>query len=101
MTIKRAFDIVLSVFGIVLAAAPLALMALAVRLTSPGPVLHWSRRVGRDNQIFRMPKFRTMRTDTPQLATHLLTDARRWITWGIIATIPLVAAVWVMIAKPM
>ena len=80
MTIKRTFDIILAAFGIALAAVPLALIALVVRLTSPGPALHWSRRVGRDNQIFRMPKFRSMHVNTPQLATHLLTGSDRFIT---------------------
>ena len=80
MTIKRMFDIVLSVIGIAIAAVPLALIALVVRLTSPGSAMHWSRRVGRDNQIFWMPKFRSMRVDTPQLATHLLTNSERFIT---------------------
>ncbi len=80
MTIKRTFDIVLAVFGIAIAAVPLALIALVVRLTSRGPALHWSRRVGRDNQIFWMPKFRSMRVNTPQLATHLLTGSERFIT---------------------
>lgn len=56
------------------------LTALAVRLTSPGPVLYWSDRVGRHNAIFKMPKFRTMRTDTPAVATHLLGDPDRWLT---------------------
>jgi O-antigen biosynthesis protein WbqP len=54
--------------------------ALAVRLTSPGPILYWSDRVGRNNSIFKMPKFRTMRTDTPAVATHLLGDPDRWLT---------------------
>ncbi|MEK6257010.1 MAG: sugar transferase [Planctomycetota bacterium] len=80
MTIKRTFDIVLAVFGIVLAAIPLVLIAFVVRLTSPGPAMHWSRRIGRDNQIFWMPKFRSMRVNTPQLATHLLTGSDRFIT---------------------
>src|SRR4030095_411679 len=55
-------------------------LALAMRLDSPGPAVHWSRRVGRGNRIFAMPKFRTMRTDTPDVATHLLVDPDRWIT---------------------
>lgn len=80
MTTKRTFDIVLSVFGILLAAIPLAVIALVVRLTSQGPALHWSRRVGRDNQIFWMPKFRSMHVNTPQLATHLLKGSDRFIT---------------------
>lgn len=56
------------------------LVALAVKLTSPGPVLYWSDRVGRNNAIFKMPKFRTMRTDAPAVATHLLGDPDRWLT---------------------
>ena len=61
-------------------AIPLLLVALLVKLTSRGPVLYWSDRVGRDNAIFRMPKLRTMRIDTPALATHLLDDPDRWLT---------------------
>ena len=80
MTIKRMFDIVLSIFGIAIAAVPLVLIALIVRFTSPGPAIHWSRRVGRDNQVFWMPKFRSMHVNTPQLATHLLTGSDRFIT---------------------
>ena len=55
-------------------------IALAVRLSSPGPALYWSDRVGRGGRIFRMPKFRTMRTGTPAVATHLLADARSMLT---------------------
>jgi O-antigen biosynthesis protein WbqP len=78
--LKRTFDVVLSLVLLAGFAVPMALIALAVRLTSKGPALHWSERVGRRNALFAMPKFRTMRTDTPQLPTHLLTDSRRWIT---------------------
>ncbi len=56
------------------------LVALAVRLTSPGPALYWSNRVGRHNQLFGMPKFRTMRTDTPAVATHLLQNPDSFLT---------------------
>jgi O-antigen biosynthesis protein WbqP len=77
---KRAFDLVLALAALACLALPLALVALAVRLTSPGPVLYWSDRVGRDNRIFRMPKFRSMRIDTPVVATHLLTDPAQWLT---------------------
>ncbi len=77
---KRLFDIVVALGGLV-ALSPLLLgLAIAVRLTSPGPALHWSRRVGRRNRIFAMPKFRSMRIDTPDVATHLLDDPARWIT---------------------
>ncbi len=55
-------------------------VALAVRLTSPGPAIFRTQRVGRDNQLFSMLKFRTMRTDTPQVATHLMSDPRRFLT---------------------
>ena len=58
----------------------LLLLAIAVRLESPGPALHWSRRVGRDNILFSMPKFRTMRIGAPNVATHLLGDPDQWIT---------------------
>lgn len=77
---KRAFDIVVAVVGLACLWPILLLIGLAVRLDSPGPALHWSRRVGRDNAIFRMPKYRTMRTDTPDVATHLLDEPERWIT---------------------
>ncbi len=77
---KRAFDLVLGGLLACGLALPVALVALAVRLTSPGPVLYWSQRVGRNNVLFAMPKFRSMRMDTPQLATHLLTDPARYLT---------------------
>jgi O-antigen biosynthesis protein WbqP len=78
--VKRLFDLLLTLPAAVLLFPVLLLTAAAIRLTSPGPAVHWSRRVGRDNQIFLMPKFRTMRTDTPQVPTHLLTDPGRWVT---------------------
>ncbi len=77
---KRAFDLLAACYLFILLAVPLALIALAVKLTSRGPAVYWSDRVGRGNRIFKMPKFRSMRTDTPELATHLLADSRRWIT---------------------
>lgn len=61
-------------------AVPILIVALAVRLTSAGPVLYWSDRVGRQNRIFRMPKFRSMRIDTPAVATHLLDNPAQWLT---------------------
>jgi O-antigen biosynthesis protein WbqP len=78
--VKRAVDILGGLAGLILLAVPLLAIALAVRLESPGPALHWSRRVGRGNRIFAMPKFRTMRLGTPDVATHLLNDADQWIT---------------------
>ena len=77
---KRLFDLVLSTSLILLFAAPLALIALTVKLTSRGPALHWSHRVGRKNRIFRMPKFRTMRTNAPQIAKHMFSDQRSYLT---------------------
>lgn len=77
---KRLFDIVAACCLFVLFAGPMAALAFLVKLTSRGPVLYWSDRVGRRNQIFRMPKFRSMRTDTPELPTHLLSDSQSWIT---------------------
>jgi len=77
---KRVIDLALSLCAGLLFLFPLALIALAVRLTSKGPALYWSERVGKKNRIFRMPKFRSMRTDTPAVATHLLGDASNWLT---------------------
>lgn len=77
---KRTLDLILAVLALIPLAPVMGVVALAVRLTSPGPALYWSDRVGRNNTIFRMPKFRTMRADTPALATHLLTDPERWLT---------------------
>ncbi len=77
---KRILDVAGCLVAIVAFAIPAVLVALAVKLTSKGPVLYWSERIGRNNSIFRMPKFRTMRTDTPQLATHLLAEPQRFLT---------------------
>jgi len=77
---KRAFDLVFAGALLIWLSPLLALCWAAVRLTSPGPALHWSERVGKDNRRFRMPKFRTMRVGTPQLATHLLREPARHLT---------------------
>lgn len=77
---KRCFDLVLATVALLLMAAPLLILAVLVRLTSPGPILYWSDRVGKGNRIFRMPKFRSMRVGTPALATHLLEDPDRYLT---------------------
>jgi O-antigen biosynthesis protein WbqP len=77
---KRLFDLVLSIALLVLFSIPLILTALAVRLTSRGPALHWSKRIGKDNKLFLMPKFRSMKIDTPQVATHLLANAQSHLT---------------------
>lgn len=77
---KRAMDLLLACAALSLLAIPMALVALLVKLTSPGSAIYWSDRVGRDNRIFRMPKFRSMRTDTPAVATHLLENPRQYLT---------------------
>jgi O-antigen biosynthesis protein WbqP len=77
---KRIFDIFLGSLASLMLLFPLLLVAIAVRLTSSGPVLYWSDRVGRNNTIFKMPKFRSMRLGTPAVATHLLPDARSHLT---------------------
>lgn len=77
---KRMVDVVVATIAVIVLGIPIALIAVLVRLTSPGPALHWSDRIGRGNRRFRMPKFRSMRIDTPAVATHLLPDAERWIT---------------------
>lgn len=77
---KRWCDVGLALVLVVLLLAPLLAIGLAVFVTSPGPVLYWSHRVGRGNRLFYMPKFRSMRVDTPALATHLLADPGRYLT---------------------
>ena len=77
---KRLFDLAVVLVAAVFLALPIVMTALAVRLTSLGPVLYWSDRVGRHNRIFKMPKFRSMRIDTPAVATHLLQNPEQWLT---------------------
>ncbi len=77
---KRVFDLAVAILVAVLLALPILIVAIAVRLTSPGPALYWSDRVGRHNRIFKMPKFRSMRIDTPAVATHLLQNPDQWLT---------------------
>ncbi len=77
---KRLFDLALALVASLFLVLPIAAVALAVRLTSPGPALYWSDRVGRHNSIFKMPKFRSMRIDTPAVATHLLQNPKQWLT---------------------
>lgn len=77
---KRLFDILSSGILLILLAIPMAVIALAVKLTSNGPILYWSDRVGRNNRIFQMPKFRSMQINAPQLATHLLLDYGAYLT---------------------
>lgn len=77
---KRFFDLLLTLIAISVLAVPVALVAVAVRLTSTGPALYWSERVGQHNKTFKMPKFRSMRVGTPTVATHLLADPNSHLT---------------------
>ena len=77
---KRLFDLIVGACAGVVLLLPLVLAVLAVRLTSKGPALYWSDRVGRNNTIFKMPKFRSMRVGTPAVATHLLNNPDAYLT---------------------
>jgi O-antigen biosynthesis protein WbqP len=77
---KRIFDLILAVLAGIFLLLPVLLVAVLVRLTSKGPVLYWSDRVGRDNTIFKMPKFRSMQIGTPAVATHLLNNPDTYLT---------------------
>ena len=77
---KRIFDSLLAIIVIILLIAPIILTAIAVRITSKGSVLYWSDRIGRNNEIFKMPKFRSMLIGTPTLATHLIENSNTFLT---------------------
>lgn len=77
---KRLFDLVLGLIASAVLLVPIVVVALLVRLTSLGPALYWSDRVGRHNKIFKMPKFRSMSIDTPAVPTHLLQNPDQWLT---------------------
>ena len=77
---KRLFDLMLALCAVAVLALPVAMVAVAVRLTSAGPALYWSDRVGRNNTIFKMPKFRSMQIGTPAVATHLLSNPDGYLT---------------------
>lgn len=77
---KRFFDLILAGVAALMLVLPCAMVALLVKMTSPGPVLYWSDRVGRHNRIFKMPKFRSMRVGTPAMATHLLANPSSHLT---------------------
>lgn len=77
---KRIFDLTLAILASLVLLVPIGLVSLFVKLTSQGPIVYWSDRVGRGNKIFRMPKFRTMRIDTPAVATHLLSNPEQFLT---------------------
>lgn len=80
MTIKRIVDIVLVLVALALFMLPIVPVAILVRITSRGPVLYWSDRIGKNNIIFRMPKFRTMQIHAPVVATHLLSNPDQYLT---------------------
>jgi O-antigen biosynthesis protein WbqP len=77
---KRIFDLLVAVFALMALFAPAGVVALIVRLTSEGPIIYWSDRVGQYNKIFKMPKFRTMKVNTPAVATHLMADTDQHLT---------------------
>jgi O-antigen biosynthesis protein WbqP len=77
---KRFLDITVSFFLLFLLAPLMIFVAILVKTTSKGPIIYWSNRVGKDNEIFRMPKFRTMYLDAPIIATNLLVNAKKFIT---------------------
>ena len=77
---KRFFDLMMSVFALMIFLVPGVLVVLVVWLTSKGPVIYWSDRVGQYNKIFKMPKFRTMKVNTPAVATHLIVNAEHHLT---------------------
>lgn len=77
---KRAFDLLLGVMLFTLLAISMLLIAIAIRLTSKGSALYWSDRIGKKNKIFKMPKFRSMLTDTPAVATHLLNNPDAYLS---------------------
>jgi O-antigen biosynthesis protein WbqP len=77
---KRLFDFTTALILIIIMALPIVVIAIVVKLTSPGPAIYWSDRVGRDNKNFLMPKFRTMRRNSPEVATHLLQNVENYLT---------------------
>ena len=77
---KRLFDFILALFLILLLMAPIIIITILIKLTSRGAAIHWSERVGKNNVVFKMPKFRSMKIETPDLATHLLKDSSSTLT---------------------
>jgi len=78
--VKRIFDIIVSLMGIIVLFIPMLPVVILIKITSKGPVVYWSKRVGTNNTIFFMPKFRTMKIETPVVATHLMSDPEKYIT---------------------
>ena len=79
-SLKRIFDIFMALFLLCFTIVPILIIAVLVKLTSRGPVLYWSDRVGINNRVFKMPKFRTMKINTPAVATHLLSNPKQYLT---------------------
>lgn len=77
---KRLYDLIIAMFATLILAPLFLVIVLMIRLTSKGPALYWSDRVGKKNHIFKMPKFRSMRVGTPAVATHLLQDPKVYLT---------------------
>jgi O-antigen biosynthesis protein WbqP len=77
---KRIFDLLLTLLALLILIIPIAVVSIAIKLTSQGPIVYWSNRVGINNAIFKMPKFRTMCINTPEVATHLLPDPILYLT---------------------
>lgn len=77
---RKVYDWVSALILLVVLAIPMLVIAVLVKLTSQGPVLHWSDRIGKDNMVYKMPKFRSMRFDAPTLATHLLENPLQYLT---------------------
>jgi O-antigen biosynthesis protein WbqP len=80
ISMKRCFDLVLALIASFILILPITVIALALIVTSKGPIIYWSDRVGQNNKIFRMPKFRTMKLKTPAIASHLLNDTKQFMT---------------------
>ena len=104
--IKRLMDLILSFCGLAVLAAPMAVIAVIVKLDSKGPVLFWQKRVGIHKSTFMMPKFRTMYTDTPaNMPTHMLNDPERWITksgkWMRKLSLDELPQIWCILANKM
>ena len=78
--LKRILDLLAAIIGLVVLIVPMIIIAIAIKLASKGPIIFWSDRVGKFNRLFRMPKFRTMRVDTPHVATHLLVNPNTYRT---------------------
>lgn len=78
--LKRCFDVLFALIAMLILIVPMVMIAMAVRLLSPGSAIYWSDRIGRENRVFKMPKFRTMQIDTPAMATHLMKNPDIYLT---------------------